>query len=292
LRVVTLSFGKASFCTREGFLNYVLEAVPPGTDSEEFLLVFPAHLGLLLAFSCGDLGRPSSLAEAALSSFKLPLHWHEDFLDIQIQIARRLGAYLVPGSVLTPGRDGFSHSACLISPAGEVLGYQRQLFLSREERELGLARGNDAVIFETGAGRIGIIIGTDAWYPEVSRVLALKGAEVICHCGALIKGANRWRQLAGMWQQVQQNQFFCLESQLTASLAGAEFAAESLVHAPCEMTEGYTGILARNGENDELVVAELDFNKRLEVVAGYPLLNLLNPTAYMGLYGEGCGSES
>jgi hypothetical protein len=27
-------------------------------------------------------------------------------------------------------------------------------------------------------------------------------------------------------------------------------------------------------------------------VGGYPLLKLLNPTAYMGLYGEGCGSEA
>jgi predicted amidohydrolase len=291
MRAVAMSFVKADFCTGEGFFDYVLKTVPPGYDRGKFLLVFPAHLGLLLAYRCGDLGRPSSLAEAIESSFKLPQHRHDYFMEIQKQIARRLGAYLVPGSVFTPGRNGFSHTASLISPTGEILGYQHQIFLSRDERKMGLTRGRDAEIFETDLGKLGIIIGTDAWYPEVGRVLALKGAEVVCHCGALIKGASKWRQLAGMWQQVQQNQFFCLESQLTAFFAGTEFEAESLVHAPCEMTEGYTGILARGSRDSELAAAELDFDKRLEVVGGYPLLKLLNPAAYMDLYREGCGSE-
>ena len=94
-----------------------------------------------------------------------------------------------------------------------------------------------------------------------------------------------------MWQQVQQNQFFCLESQLTAAFAGIEFAAESMVHAPCEMTQGYTGILARGGSDGDPVEAELDFGQLREVVGGYPLLKLLNATAYMGLCGEGCASE-
>ncbi len=172
------------------------------------------------------------------------------------------------------------------------MGWQRQLFLSRAEREMGLVRGTDVKVFETGMGRVGIIVGTDAWYPEVGRVLALKGVDVVCHCGALATGVNKWRQLAGIWQQVQQNQFFCVESQLAACITDKEFAAESLVHAPCEMTDGYEGILARGGLDGLPVTAELDQEKRRQVVDSYPLLKLLNFGAYGELCGEVCGDEA
>lgn len=39
--------------------------------------------------------------------------------------------------------------------------------------------------------------------------------------------ANCWQQMAGIWSQVQQNQFIALE----ASLGG-----QNLVHGPCEIT--------------------------------------------------------
>jgi hypothetical protein len=90
MRAVAMSFGKADFCTGESFLDYVLKTVPPGHDRGKFLLVFPAYLGLLLAYRCGDLGSPSSLSEAIESSFKLPQHRHDYFMEIQKQIARRL----------------------------------------------------------------------------------------------------------------------------------------------------------------------------------------------------------
>ncbi|MBS4032557.1 MAG: carbon-nitrogen hydrolase family protein [Clostridiales bacterium] len=286
MRAAALSFAGSDFITRQGFKEHVYKTVPPGGD-DELLLVFPQHLALLLAFRCKELGQPLSLAEAFAAFMKLPHSWHREYLNMQHEIARSLSAYLVPGSLwLQDG--GIYSSSCLISPGGEMLGYQRQIFLSRQERELGLSRGEEAEVFETGIGRLGIIIGTDAWYPEVGRVLALKGAEVVCHCGALSAGENRWLQLAGMWQQVQQNQFFCVESQLAAEIAGQKFAAESLLHAPCEMTAGFEGILARGGLGGEPVSAELDKEKRLQVVNSYPLLKLLNPMAYEDMSGGEC----
>lgn len=40
--------------------------------------------------------------------------------------------------------------------------------------------GNGFAVFDTPAGRIGILVCLDRWFPEAWRVLALRGAEVIC----------------------------------------------------------------------------------------------------------------
>jgi len=43
----------------------------------------------------------------------------------------------------------------------------------------GLTPGDEHPVFDTDIGKIGIIICYDSWYPETSRILALKGAELI-----------------------------------------------------------------------------------------------------------------
>ncbi|HHZ00570.1 MAG TPA: carbon-nitrogen hydrolase family protein, partial [Tissierellia bacterium] len=150
----------------------------------------------------------------------------------------------------------------------------------------GLARGTSTDVFDTPFGKLGIIVGTDAWYPETGRILALSGAGLICHPGALPEPKHTWLQFAGMWSQVQQNQFFCVESQLCTEIAGWRAGGETLIHAPCEMTAAGSGILARGGEDGRPVTAELDDNRRREVISRYPLLKLLQPEAYSPIYPE------
>ena len=105
---------------------------------------------------------------------------------------------------------------------------------------MGLARSTSAEVFATPFGTLGIIVGTDAWYPETGRILALSGAGLICHRSRA--GRNHtWLQFAGMWSQVQQNQFFCVESQLCTEIAGYRAGGNTLIHAPCEMTAGSSG---------------------------------------------------
>ncbi len=275
-----MNFAGCDFRQRQGFLEYIYSHVKPAAGNEPFLLVFPAHLALLYAFHRGDLGAASDFGQAVSAFLELPPGWQDHYLELHSYIARRLQAYLVPGTVLKTEEGQIYHEAWLISDKGEVRGSQRQLFLSREERELGWSRGDTAASFSTALGKLGIIIGTDAWYPEVGRVLALQGTEILCHCGALAAGENKWRQLAGSWQQVQQNQFFCVESQLVAALPGRAWGAPSLIHAPCEMTAGFTGILAgdtETGAYTNYLEASLNKEARRAVIRNYPLLKLLNP---------------
>ncbi len=284
MQVKSFSFAGSFFATRKDFLRdvspYLLAAKP---KEESYLLVFPAHLALLLAFQWGDLGQPENFAVAFKSFKRLPSSWHDDLLQTYQKISQHLSCYLVPGTLLLHKNNDIFNISYLISPQGRIIASQKQNFLSLEERSAGLTRGTDLEVVSTPIGNIGILLGTDAWYPETGRILALKGAEIVCYCGALAAGENHWLQLAGMWQQVQQNQFFCIECQLVASIANKKFQALSHIHAPCEMTPEKRGILARGGISPEILEASLDKEARQEVTNDYPLLKLLNPTAYGSL---------
>lgn len=65
----------------------------------------------------------------------------------------------------------------LVGPDG-YLGKQRKLHMSRDEG-LYYSGGHDIDVFDTGTCRVGIGICYDNEFPEVTRILALRGTEVL-----------------------------------------------------------------------------------------------------------------
>lgn len=64
----------------------------------------------------------------------------------------------------------------LIGPDGKVVGkYRKSHRLPGEE----IALGDELPVFDTQFGKVGLMIGTDHYWPEVPLVMALKGAELI-----------------------------------------------------------------------------------------------------------------
>lgn len=281
--VKTVSFNNTAWADQGQYSHYLSKLLSDAKRSAPCLAVLPAFTSLLYAYQTGRLDGAATLDDAVSAFSRLTASCLEEYNALHAGIARETNCWLVAGSIFAWENDRLYHEARLFSPDGEHAGLQRQLFLSRRERGWGLARGEELAIFDIEGVKTGLLVGTDAWYPETGRVLALKGAEVVCHCGALAAGSNGWLQLAGIWQQVQQNQFFAVESQLSATIAGERFHGESLVHAPCEMTEGFTGIVARGGPENQPVVAQLNRIARTVVINTYPLLRLLNPSAYTTL---------
>lgn len=96
-------------------------------------------------------------------------------------IARRHGLWLVPGS-LYERRDGQIYNTTpVIAPDGNVVARYRKLF-PFAPYERGVAAGDKFVVFDVpGAGRFGISICYDMWFPETTRSLVSLGAEVILH---------------------------------------------------------------------------------------------------------------
>ncbi len=195
------------------------------------------------------------------------------YLHLFGSLAARLQVYLAPGTVVEREGDQLYNSAYLFGPDGKVVGSQRQTHRTRDEIAWGLLRGDTLRVFDIGTARVGLIIGQDVAYPEVARILALQGANVLLHPAAY----GRWSPehfLLDLWRDVQSNQVFGIQ----ACLAGK---GRSAVYAPVEMTPDKRGWLAQACEDaEEIVSSVLDFNALQQVVDDYPIFSFFNCDFY------------
>jgi len=98
---------------------------------------------------------------------------------------RRRGAFACAGLA---ERDGAAvyNSAVLIGPDG-LRGVYRKVHLFRREKELFDAPAEDAFkVYDIGPARVGMMICFDWIFPEVARILALRGAQIILHPANLV----------------------------------------------------------------------------------------------------------
>lgn len=97
------------------------------------------------------------------------------------RIAQQHGLWLVPGSLFERQGDHVYNTAPVIDPSGRVIARFRKLFPFRPY-EQGVTAGREFVVFDVpDAGRFGVSICYDMWFPETTRQLAALGAEVILH---------------------------------------------------------------------------------------------------------------
>jgi len=93
-------------------------------------------------------------------------------------LAARLGVTLVAGYAERDG-DTLYNSAAVIGPRG-VLGGYRKMHLWGDEH-LFFEPGNLGMpVFHTPFGRVACAICYDIWFPEVFRMAAARGADILC----------------------------------------------------------------------------------------------------------------
>ena len=101
------------------------------------------------------------------------------------EIAVSAETYLVAGLIERDGGSGrLYNSAVLVGPHG-VLGTYRKLHLTAEDRAWATPGDLGLPTFDIPPGRVGMLLGYDALFPEAARSLALDGADIIA-CPSLL----------------------------------------------------------------------------------------------------------
>lgn len=94
------------------------------------------------------------------------------------EVAARRDLIIVAG-ITELDNNALYNSAVVLGPGGP-LGIYRKLHLWGDEN-LYFERGNLGVpVFATPYGRIGVAICYDGWFPEVFRLAAVQGADLVC----------------------------------------------------------------------------------------------------------------
>ena len=103
----------------------------------------------------------------------------EPLLGVVAHMARRHSTYVI--LPLLEGRAGGITNTCvLLDRAGSIAGRYDKTHLTVVEREdQGVVPGDGYPVFDVDFGCIGIMTCYDGHFPEVARILALQGAEVI-----------------------------------------------------------------------------------------------------------------
>lgn len=163
-------------------VNWLRKAVE---EYQAELVVFPETVttGYEPGLSADDLW---DLVDQAPGRITLPIQ----------EAARQLGVHVVWPSYRRGAERGMVYnSAMLIGPDGEIIGIYDKTHPAPWERVDGggwVTVGQRADVFNTSLGDIGMIICYDGDFPELSRLLAVKGAEIIIRASALQRSYEIW----------------------------------------------------------------------------------------------------
>jgi predicted amidohydrolase len=106
--------------------------------------------------------------------------------------AAESGIHLVwPTYEAGPERGTVYNSAAVIGPTGDVLGVYRKTHLFPAE-QAWVTPGDDVLVVGTDLGRIGSVICFDGDFPELVRIEAGLGAQVVVRPSAFLRAADIW----------------------------------------------------------------------------------------------------
>jgi predicted amidohydrolase len=200
-------------------------------------------------------------------------------------IARELGVELVAGSIveLVPEREKLSNTCVHVGPDGELKAVYRKLHMfdvqvaGRSYRESDLEDpGEEIVLTETADGlQLGLSICYDLRFPELYRILAVRGALVFPLPAAFTLATTRdhWETLVRA-RAIENQAFVIAANQVGAHPAGQHSGGRSMIVDPWGI------VLAQAPDGEGHIVAELDLQRLGEIRAQLPSLANRRADAY------------
>jgi beta-ureidopropionase len=174
--------------------------------------------------------------------------------DVQAA-ARALGVHVVwPSYRRGPQRGIVYNSSILIGPDGEIIGiYDKTHPFPLERCDCGgwVTLGNRADVYETALGSIGMIICYDGDFPELSRLLAVKGAEIITRPSALLRSYDIW-YITTCARAYDNHVYVVATNSVGPDAGGSYYFGHSMIVTPI----AWRLAQARGGE--EIIAAKLD----------------------------------
>lgn len=169
--------------------------------------------------------------------------------------ARSLRVHVVwPTYSRGPSRGVVYNTSALIGADGEILGqYHKTHPFPAENIERGgwCTPGTRAEVVETELGTIGMIICYDGDFPELSRVLAVKGAEIITRPSALLRSFDIW-QMTNMARAYDNHVYVLAVNAVGSDAEGNLYFGHSMFVNPIAWR------LCQARGQEEIVAAKLD----------------------------------
>jgi predicted amidohydrolase len=195
--------------------------------------------------------------------------------------ARELGVHLLAGSISEEGGEKAFNTSVMIGPGGEDLGVYRKVHMfdvdaggvSYRESEHERA-GEEIVTAPLGELSVGLSVCYDLRFPELFRILAVRGARLITVPSAFTAatGRDHWEVL--LRARAIENQAFVLAPNQFGQAPHYDSFGRSAIVDPWGV------VLATAPDEECFVAADLDFEAQARVRESLPSLANRRPQAY------------
>jgi predicted amidohydrolase len=206
--------------------------------------------------------------------------------------AAELRVDLVAGSFLEriPGEERLANTCVHVSASGGVRAVYRKLHMfdvtidgrSYRESDIELP-GEEIVLSQTTTGEagdapgieLGLAVCYDLRFPELLRILAVRGARILALPSAFTLPTTRdhWEVLVRA-RAIENQAFVIAANQVGAHPGGMRSGGRSMIVDPWGV------VLAQAPDGEHHIVAELDFDRQSEIRAQLPALANRRPEAY------------
>ncbi len=234
--------------------EYFIDAVS-GYRSD--FALFPEFFNAPLMAENNHLSEPEAIRKLAEHTPAIVARFAELAISYNINI--------ITGSMPEVVNDLLYNVGYLCKRDGQIERYEK-LHVTPDERQVwGMQRGKNLKTFETDCGRIGILICYDSEFPELSRLLADEGMDILFvpFLTDTQNGYSRVRNCA---------QARAIENECYVAIAGCvgnlpkvhnmdiQFA-QSMVFTPCDFAFPTNGIKAEATPNTEMIlIADVDID--------------------------------
>ena len=198
--------------------------------------------------------------------------------------AKTLGITLVGGSITErrDRREKCSNTSCVFDPEGELTAVYRKIHLFDVEVGGQVYReseseepGDEPVVAHGEDWSIGLTVCYDVRFPELYRILALEGAELVTVPAHFTTptGKDHWHVLLRA-RAIETQLYVAAAGQVGETIAGKPAYGRSLIADP------WGPVLAQAPDEETVIVAELDKARMRDIRAKLPSLANRQADAY------------
>jgi predicted amidohydrolase/ribosomal protein S18 acetylase RimI-like enzyme len=188
-----------------------------------------------------------------------------EYESLFMRLAQETGIYIIAGTHPVFQRGKVFNAAHLFTPNGRVFRQKKVHLTSTESGPYQLSRGHGLYLYHTDFGNIAILICYDVEFPELARVMAEAGAEILFvpSCTDGREGFCRVRYCAQA--RAIENQVYVAMTGTVGNLPLVPYMAtnygQAAILTPSDYFFARDGIAAEGTINQEqLVVADVDLD--------------------------------
>jgi len=200
-------------------------------------------------------------------------------------LAGELRIDLIAGSFLEvlPAREKLANTCIHVDPDGEIAAVYRKIHMfdvevaGRAYRESDLEDAGEEIVLSRAANGValGLSICYDLRFPELYRILAVRGARVITVPAAFTLATTRdhWEILLRA-RAIENQAYVIAANQIGAHPAGQHSGGRSMIVDPWGV------VLAQAPDGEGHITVDLDLERQLEIRSRLPSLANRRPGAY------------